>query len=175
MPNWCYNELHVGIAADRDVATIMQQIKDRCAGTTEDGKEIVFDFSSIVPPPDDPAYRDEPDQATAKKSPNWWHDWNCEHWGTKWNCTHHGKWENEVIRFDTAWSPPFPIVLELSKMFKDVVFALRYDEPGMGFGGDYICINGEEAFKDERSSVPDMDWLIENALDEHASKEKTPE
>jgi hypothetical protein len=171
VPNWCYNELHVGITADRDADAIMQQIKRRCAGTSKDGKEINFDFKRIVPPPDTPAYRDEPDQETARKDPTWWYNWNYANWGTKWNCTHHGKWEGNVIRFDTAWAPPYPIVMELSMMFEDVVFALRFDEPGCDFAGDYICINGEVVVKNDRHSVPDLDWLIECALDEHTSQE----
>lgn len=178
MPNWCHNELHFGIAADRDVATIMQQIKERCAGTREDGKQVALTFSRIVPPPDDPAYRDIPDQKTAKKSPLWWYDWNVKNWGTKWDCADSlwGATESEdMLTFNTAWSPPFPIAQELSKLFEDVVVHLRFEEGGMDFAGDYIYVNGHLHFSNDREYdefyCPHDEGIIEHLLSELSNKD----
>lgn len=176
MPNWCSNELYIGIEADRDVAAITQQIKERCAGTVENGEETVLDFRNIVQPPDTPSYRDEPDQKTAKQNYDWWYNWNVKNWGTKWN-SQGARWsaDDTVINFDTAWSPPLPIVLELSKLFEDVVFALRYEEGGMAFAGDYVCVNGKVHFEHTRETLPWLDGIIDDALDELSKARKTSE
>lgn len=46
-----------------------------------------------------------------------WYDWRTANWGTKWNAcdTNYDK-DSESLRFDTAWSIPYPI---LTKMAKD--------------------------------------------------------
>ena len=76
--------------------------------------------------------------------------WCCENWGTKW-----GICNAEVVQeflerishidycFDTAWSPPLPVVLKMSEMFPGLRFILRYFECGCAFNGVYICEKGE--------------------------------
>ena len=49
-----------------------------------------------------------------------WYDWSSEHWGTKWNAYDVAEGEGEV-RFDTAWSPPHPIISRLAMQFPDAV------------------------------------------------------
>lgn len=142
----------------------------------EDGKQIALDFSRIVPPPDDPAYRDIPDQKTAKKSPYWWYSWNVENWGTKWNSAD-SLWEDDMLTFNTAWSPPFPIAQELSKLFEDVVVHLRFEEGGMDFAGDYIYVNGRLHSSNDREYdefyCPWDEGIIEHLLSELSNKDHT--
>jgi hypothetical protein len=85
-----------------------------------DGVLLFPDFKKVIPPPDDPAYRDEPSQEVAQKSPNWWYEWNIEHWGSKWGGYDFERLAINVFTFDTAWSG-CPIIIEaMSKAFPNI-------------------------------------------------------
>lgn len=44
-----------------------------------------------------------------------WYDWRCAHWGTKWNASETSyDEENHTVRFDTAWSIPYPIIAKIA-------------------------------------------------------------
>jgi hypothetical protein len=45
--------------------------------------------------------------------------------------------------FNTAWSPPIPVIEEMGKMFPNLEFQLDYFEQGMDFNGHMIIENGE--------------------------------
>jgi len=86
------------------------------------------------------------------------YEWCIENWGTKW-----GIYESELqddsylnsnpltdddeeeimYNFNSAWSPPKPIILRMSKMFPELEFDLRYFESGAAFNGRYNCKAGE--------------------------------
>ena len=62
------------------------------------------------------------------------------HWGTKSNASYSTLREGATdkkatIEFDTAWSPPEPIIIELSKQFPKLAFSLKYWEGGAGYRG----------------------------------------
>ena len=62
------------------------------------------------------------------------------HWGTKWNACYFGPLQNATdqradLGFDTAWSPPEPVIMELSRQFPKLTFTLKYWEGGCGFRG----------------------------------------
>lgn len=75
------------------------------------------------------------------------YEWCIENWGTKWNAKE--AWiivqsKDEVqLTFDTAWSPPLPIIKRLSELFPEHTFVLNYYEGLMGFQGTYEVINGQ--------------------------------
>lgn len=73
---------------------------------------------------------------------NSWYDWCVDHWDTKWHDCY-GEFDGQTYHFETAWSPPNKAVLQISKMFPDVVFYMTYIEDGMGFEGTFECQNGE--------------------------------
>lgn len=114
MPNHITNSLEITHADAKKITWLK-----KCFIT--DGEDAAnLDFAKIIPPPNSKAYKDLPDQETAKKSPDWWYNWNCEHWGTKWN-SYHGKIIQQskykiVCQFDTAWGPPEPIFAKLEEM-----------------------------------------------------------
>ncbi len=63
-----------------------------------------------------------------------WYDWSCEIWGTKWNVYNEvnvvdypEKNECEII-FYTAWSVPYGIVNEYSKLCSDDEFHWEYED-----------------------------------------------
>jgi hypothetical protein len=77
------------------------------------------------------------------------YQWCIDNWGTKWNF-----YETELLEEDyeygtlkyttqTAWSPPFPIIVAMSKKFPDLEFDMRYFEQGAQFNGQYVVKNGE--------------------------------
>ena len=68
-----------------------------------------------------------------------WYDWSCKYWGTKWNAsnTYVKEIKNNYInfKFETAWSPPLPILESLMEQYPMLKFSLSFEEPGMGFKG----------------------------------------
>lgn len=50
------------------------------------------------------------------------------------------------MEFDTAWSPPVPVIEKLAGMFPDHAFELKYFEGGMGFSGQARWSDGEEQY-----------------------------
>jgi len=76
--------------------------------------------------------------------------WCIENWGTKWGICHAEidredyKYGELSYVFDTAWSPCYPVILKMSKMFPKLKFSMRYFEGGMGFNGLFECEKGKE-------------------------------
>ena len=72
-------------------------------------------------------------------------DWSRQHWGTKsevdantWTRTEGGL----AVHLDTADGPPAPVVLELSRRYPGLVFAMVYDIEVIG-EGRFSCRAGE--------------------------------
>ena len=83
-----------------------------------------------------------------------WYEWSVDHWGTKWNVDGGDRDDQErrvMLTFDTAWSPPTPIVDALSEMSPKTKFSLRYYEGGMGFKGRY-AVKGGKVIAEESGS-----------------------
>jgi hypothetical protein len=74
-----------------------------------------------------------------------WYEWACATWGTKWPAYDAG-WmgparaakrdAEQVAYFETAWSPPIPVIVALSARFPAVIVRLDYHEID-AYGG--IC------------------------------------
>ena len=50
------------------------------------------------------------------------------------------------LEFDTAWSPPVPVIEKLATMFPDHEFDLKYYECGIGFCGHEHWEDGIEQY-----------------------------
>jgi hypothetical protein len=74
-------------------------------------------------------------------------EWCVANWGTKWGfCSPKLEYEDEECleyHFDTAWSPPIPLVKKMGEMFPKLKFILKYWEPGMNFEGRYVMDGGK--------------------------------
>ncbi len=78
------------------------------------------------------------------------YSWCCRNWGTKWGIcnaqliakSYKSSWNYIKYAFDTAWSPPIPLIKKMSDLFPELHFELRYFEGGMGFNGILICVGG---------------------------------
>lgn len=112
--------------------------------------ETNFDFKKIVPIPkeliDTTAPTPEPDSFESRRlrklhGADNWYDWSINNWGTKWNSYHdevdYDGEKSLVYKFDTAWSPPEPVIDALRKKFPDLGITAFFDEPGMQIAGYY--------------------------------------
>lgn len=76
------------------------------------------------------------------------YEWCINNWGTKWNACEvsvQGKPKDGVLYygFDTAWSPPEPIIKKLGTLFPKLTLALTFSEPGVGFEGELVMKHGK--------------------------------
>lgn len=71
--------------------------------------------------------------------------WYRNNWGTKWNSLYtkiiHNTSNIIIYVFTTAWSPPLPIILAMSKKFPSLTFSLLYGEQGNDFAGVRVINN----------------------------------
>ena len=154
MPNWCVNKLTVeGPKTERArffrAASGLQpheSIIERLNGR----EPPTLDFNVFIPYPAHFTELDALAEAERKKGNNHVKDgfnqggyeWCIKHWGTKWNvdCTRRGN----VLRFETAWSPPLPVMAAMATRFPALTFTLRYYEGGQGFQGKAVWRDGKE-------------------------------
>ncbi|OIO63826.1 hypothetical protein AUJ83_00580 [Candidatus Woesearchaeota archaeon CG1_02_33_12] len=75
------------------------------------------------------------------------YEWCKENYGTKWGfCDPQialdSKYDLEYS-FESAWSPPEPLIKKMSEMFPKLEFSLTYDEPGNCYGGETTFAKGK--------------------------------
>src|SRR5690606_37803499 len=66
-----------------------------------------------------------------------WSSWQRENWGTKWNayqCSCMVDGGKAIIKFDTAWSIPYPVIAAFANRF-GISFEHRYFDEGHNFWG----------------------------------------
>ena len=139
MPNICENEVSIYSEDSNQIRSFMKFVKS---------KDCDFDFNKIVPSPNWNKTPDENGELPTKvkrirnekgevvhtirsfptsgKTDDRWYDWNIKNWGTKWGSFNGSmefdkKYGDEVsYKFDTAWSPPAPILEALQDKFPDI-------------------------------------------------------
>ena len=57
-----------------------------------------------------------------------WYDWNIKMWGTKWNSYQFERVSDTVVTFQTAWSPPHPVIGRLNEKTKSRIVHEWADE-----------------------------------------------
>jgi hypothetical protein len=104
-----------------------------------------------------------------------WYDWCVDKWGTKWgDCDtelHNDASDGHLdMTFQSAWSPPVDGIIEISKMFPDLVFMMSWAEEGMDFYGGCAIKNGAHKLSEgEITALPEykeIDWESESAYDD---------
>lgn len=153
--SFCWLDLLTGIASNRgDLNQV--GLPEGYAPEISEGFLCFPDFKKVIPPPEDPAYRDEPSQEIAKKSPNWWYNWNVKNWGSKWGGYDFERLAINVFTFDTAWSG-CPIIIEaISKAFPEVTIKYSWADEDTS----HNC--GRSVYKD---------GMIQEVIPEGGSKE----
>ncbi|BAI81762.1 hypothetical protein DEFDS_P140 (plasmid) [Deferribacter desulfuricans SSM1] len=141
MPNWCNNIIKVKDGKREDIDKFMN-------GAMEKG------FEDVLPIPKElEEFTENPDKFNREeiiKKYGWDNllDWAVENWGTKWNTLTEGSDEvsymldTDSIFVSTAWSPPIPWIIEVSKRYS-LHMELYYHEPGEGFLGKLEVKDGE--------------------------------
>ena len=165
MPNWCENDLNVEGKLDK-----LQEFRENMHGKDRNGEETALNEDALIPYPGEFREMDKVAAQYLKEHPDDWknapkdgfnsggYEWCLEHWGTKWGfcrvqepeLQEYGGDEGTLVyQFDTAWSPPLPLVRKMGELFPDLVFDLRYFEAGMQFNGILRVEKGEVT--DEKS------------------------
>jgi hypothetical protein len=116
-----------------------------------------------------------------------WYTWRIENWGTKWDAHFgdpflvirtEGSTDVEkcveakgatitptvaIYKFDTAWSPPIPVVEAASERYPELEFTLTFGEPGAGYAGRVLCLAGlcveDEELELEDVLAPEEMWF----------------
>ena len=163
MPNHCTHRLVVdGPPADiADLVMLMQG-------------ESCFDFNKLIPCPEELKNTKSPadpgpetDRLKAKHGHADWYSWNIANWGTKWNAysiedkplrrgqgspleelaeAHSESTTREIeYSFDTAWSPPMPILNALVQRFPTCTFTWYGIEESLLWGALITWVGGEQA------------------------------
>ena len=166
MPNWCYNNLTVA-GKSKEVDKFMEAVKsdeqvldhnkiipyprlyqlldksmsyNKVKLSIEEEKELLaLGLSSQLDLNSD-AYNQGGYQ------------WCIVNWGTKWGiCSPEissiKEFKNKNKRvtyvFDTAWSPPFPLLTKISELYPSLKFSYHCEETGMGFKIKSVLMGGK--------------------------------
>ena len=150
MPNWCFNKITIraGKETRDNIANFLKGDQYFRPWNYEEGKQhdvlvaqpTLFAFHNVIPQPDYILEETDPRRKTnvPKDSEDGWYNWRVNNWGTKWEVSEVAMYESKVAltyEFDTAWSPPEPVIAKLSELFPNAYITLFFDEPGMAFRG----------------------------------------
>jgi len=74
-----------------------------------------------------------------------WYGWCNENWGTKWNAYEcYFDEDSDYVEFDTAWACPYPVIEQLSRMFPEHTFQIKYADEDTAYNcGKITYKNGE--------------------------------
>lgn len=156
MPNWCENDLTVSGKTEE-----IRKFQELVKSNTE-----FLDANKIIPYPDKYRELDKIAEQWEKDNKNnkniksserpkdgfnlGGYEWCVENWGTKWGfckvstpeeITYDGETEL-TYHFETAWSPPKPLIKKMGEMFPTLDFDLRYFECGAEYNGILHIVKG---------------------------------
>lgn len=156
MPNWCENKLII----EGSAIQLSNLLSNYTSKEEEEGNRCI-DFNKIAPTPPELSEHSAPIsndsngelKKTLKKryGSTDWYAWNVKNWGTKWlpsaysfedNLEDNGR--KLEFAFDTAWTPPIPIIKKLSKLYPDLKLTITYAEPGCCFAGRDVFKHGKQ-------------------------------
>jgi hypothetical protein len=147
MPNWCENRLKVEGKRKGQDAFLTE-----CFSKDTRGR-VFLDFEKIVP---------------LGESGEDWYEKCRNNWGTKWNtmdCDIKDDGASLTVWFETAWSPPIPVMEALTKKYTTLSFTLEYSEGGVGFRGIFEGKDGE-TIRDDTWDMTRADMVELGYLDE---------
>ena len=191
MPNWTQNIMIV-----RGTKTAVEYFLKKYINSAGE-----FDFDMVIPEPKTKKecpgeYITEEDESIGRKPWFDWYKWRCDNWGTKWNasctmttpkslCTktraskrvHEKTWYEVEITYDTAWSPPMPVIEKLQKEFHDAMKEglIWIEHYYLGDGSEFVgrviglspeeyCCYGDPEFK---KMLIEDGWETEESFEEN--------
>jgi Ferredoxin-like domain in Api92-like protein len=96
-----------------------------------------IDFEKLIPSPPQ-KYHGNTNSTDEEDFPCNWYSWNLQNWGTKWNAYQGSLGQAEdgraFLKFDTAWSIPYPVMSAFANRFA-IPFEHRYYDEGHNFWG----------------------------------------
>ena len=173
MPNWTSNRLSVE-GDQGELARFQSEVR----GTDENGDQVEFMFSALMPEPDLSALKSAPTNGPIDPDDvrtDGGFSWRVVKWGTKWEASDvdvEVESKRVLYRFLTAWSAPLPWVSEVSGLFPGLTFELEYqdedsDEDAQGIyircvfrGGELV--EGDEAVERDLRVASMAPYLTED-------------
>ena len=182
MPNWVYNNLTISDPTGENRERIERLVAQVGATYThmmfvwcEETKTMkpmgvensdAFSFWNIDHPEGKDLVRYE--ASIGQPGSPYWYDWNTRYWGVKWDASDSTVEDisptEKMYRFETAWSPPIPILATLSSQYPELHIELDWEEE-QGFGGACMFMNGEVEVTDS--------YDIPDSHADHAARDKT--
>lgn len=175
MPNWCENHLVIA-GKEEELDKLIEKLKQVPSHIPENEinmNEGYCIFENLYPTPTDLLIGDAPMRHNETQKSNVekhghpdWYSWRIDHWGTKWTETGLSIAQEKHVskrtgiasigfNFDTAWGPALGLFQKAAEDYPNIMFCLYYQEPGMGFCGRNVWINGEEVESQESELVSD--------------------
>lgn len=171
MPNYCYNTLIIsGDDAElQRFKEFAQSVIKKSSSTDFDEPEHVrpLDFNNFISPEEDKKRLIESWNGNPEVRELWsdfgtyWfnnggYDWCIANHGTKWNAGDTNLTESDgelIYSFDTAWSPPTPVIIKASELFPTLTFVLHMEEESHAYGGSETYEAGELISQDVREQT----------------------
>lgn len=155
MPNHVKNVVRIkGIKTEEERDYLLRKLTTKYIDKYDGNREkYIMDFDLIIPEPR--FKKDCPKECIVNKDSHvsevegreWfnWYEWHCKYWGTKWNA-YDGytiiKPHQLIFVFSTAWSAPFSVYEQLTKLGYD--FEIRYADEDIGSNCGLITWNNSE-------------------------------
>ena len=156
MPNHVLNGLRV-TGKVKDIKEFLDDVADNSSKDKSEHRE--FSFEKIIPMPSNIFRGDVGAEAKKKYGKNNWYDWSYENWGTKWNAydvTVTTDFPSPTIQyldqdkgaacilFNSAWSPPAPILNKIVGTYTTLTFEIAFIEEGNESWGKSLYKKGVE-------------------------------
>jgi Api92-like protein with ferredoxin domain len=147
MPNWVSNTMRIINGNPHEVFEFIR------------GDKSPFDFNNLVPMPEHIQKADEEVDFASLNVPAWY-AWSLQNWGTKWNACD-AKYSTtdpeNVIWFDSAWSPPVAVFQSLAKRFPVHEIVIHSDEYENHFHETFTLKDGEVTWVEDGCHCFDED------------------
>lgn len=158
MPNHCHNDLYIEGPAN-EVDALLALIG-------ADQTPPQFDFDVLIPYPAHWAKLDKDMESLGYKGfedrygkgakdgfNSGGYEWCIENWGTKWGAYDVARrdYDGKCITFQTAWSPPRPIIVALAKRFPTCSLHFEFFERGMAICSGFSCLAEADWYDEDES------------------------
>lgn len=138
-----------------------------------DPERLVVDFGLIIPEPESMFHggcngqHPHPKEDGSGFYKHCWYGWNTQNWGTKWNAYSIERRSDTQLKFETAWSHPWPVMQALSKRFPDILIDVRYADEDLGANLSHHGLKDGEAFPAEDDPEEGTEWATQFAAQLH--------
>jgi len=140
MPNWCQNRLEITGPAEQIKRIAETGLKlTKLMPSPEEMEDSISGTLRILDQDVNEALLLIKKNNIAKYGAEDWYDWNRNNWGTKWEIDAELDVGPDYLtaNFDSAWSPPLPVISILKDKFPGITIHYDFLEGGGAFAGTY--------------------------------------